>query len=79
MRDWEEFLTQVKRTRKPYLDLLSGGDRAKVRAVCACMCVHLNVLSFFQKKELRSLLRKGIPYQHRMQVWTRLVNHMTVT
>lgn len=29
-QDWEEFLSQVKRTRKPYLDLIGGGDKSKV-------------------------------------------------
>ncbi len=30
MQDWEEILSQVKRTRKPYLELLGGGDKSKV-------------------------------------------------
>ena len=28
-REWDDFISQVKRTRKPYLDFL-GGDRSKV-------------------------------------------------
>ncbi len=31
--DWDDYLSQVKRSRKPYLELLSG-DKAKVGVSC---------------------------------------------
>ena len=66
--DWEEFLSQVKRTRKPYLDLIAN-DRLKVSMQSVLVRQVVTIACWWL--QLRSLLRKGVPIQFRMIVWTR--------
>ncbi len=37
LKEWEEYISQIKRTRKPYVEFLPSGDRSKVSG-CGYVC-----------------------------------------
>ena len=73
VQEWADFLKPIKHMKgKTYLDLLPGNERSKVCQLCQSVAqLDSPVTHLLQRRELRNLLRRGVPIQYRTRVWSR--------
>lgn len=70
VQEWTDFLKPIKHVKgRTYLDLLPGNERIKVgRKTVGCLWHNYTNL---QRREVRNLLRRGVPIQFRTRIWSR--------